>query len=342
MPIQLSEEIFRQWGFRPLGENEVMIATFTRMDVIAIEGISVVDVATAEAVLKGVPYRLAIAKGLNEACQALIADNYVDDVTAWETEKKTTGPYLLVLLGPTTAYVADRCHLKLETDGSISTYAGFTQAKHQLREWSRQILPELLTSLTAQFAVPGRHFRLRRVDEVATGTTAEGQLVRDSLLIGSARGYSSKAVPPEAVARALEQAQALSTRLKGKVAQLFNAAHEEDDDFMRFVYFFFALEQHVNAAFGQIDFTQHVDAPTVPSLAGARKDLLARSENRRNLRDRFMWCALTQWPRLEDADVQEFHRLKTVRDELLHGSRTTPPAEAVAAIEALTAKVLRQ
>ena len=66
------------------------------------------------------------------------------------------------------------------------------------------------------------------------------------------------------------------------------------------------------------------------------------TENMRNLRDRFAWCALCSWTSIGDSDVTEFKRLKDVRDAIAHGSVDVPASDAVRAIEALTIKILLQ
>lgn len=143
----------------------------------------------------------------------------------------------------------------------------------------------------------------------------------------------------------MASASALSTRLNVKVSRFFNLALFEEDDLKRFLYFFLALEVQTHLAFRAVDHSVHIGS-LVPQASVAGRSAAAllerHTENMKNLRDRFVWCALCSWTSVTDSDVTEFKRLKDIRDSIAHGSIDAPPSEAVRAIKALTIKVLLQ
>jgi hypothetical protein len=66
---------------------------------------------------------------------------------------------------------------------------------------------------------------------------------------------------------------------------------------------------------------------------------VAQSERWKALQERFVWCALSIWTQLTDADIASFKELKRVRDQLAHGEISAPSAQNVLAIEGLAKKL---
>ena len=101
-----------------------------------------------------------------------------------------------------------------------------------------------------------------------------------------------------------------------------------------------AIETH--ATFARIDHSERLLAiiqPPSHAAATTRKFFDSQSQRWTNLRDRFVWCVLCAWPHLSDDDVAQFNKLKTIRDEIAHGSLATPPKDAVVLVEQLAARL---
>lgn len=345
MALSFSDEVMKAMGFRPFADRETVRARFSCANVSAIEGITVASAELASTSIKGHVCRVAVASTVNDACQALLSDDYIADEAEWQKDKKCSGPYAMAVIGPTEEYEASSGQIKEEADGSITTYDCFPAAKALLRGIASDALPELLTSLTCNFFTPGQHLRIRSVDEVIFGATPEARTVHDLRLSMSARAFASVAVSSEKAKTSLAATVALAPKLNVKVARFFKLALFEEDDLKRFLYFFLALEVQTHATFGAVDHPTRVSSLIPPtSVAGqSAVGLLRRhTDNMKTLRDRFIWCALCSWTSIADSDVVEFKRLKDIRDAIAHGSIGVPPAEAVRAVEALTIKVLLQ
>lgn len=110
----------------------------------------------------------------------------------------------------------------------------------------------------------------------------------------------------------------------------------------KFLYFFLAIEIETHATFKRIDHVANLSTLiTAPDRVAASTQDFFDGQRQRwiNLRDRFLWCVLCVWTHLSDADVEEFGRLKSVRDDIAHGSIATPPHSAVIGAEQLAAKL---
>jgi hypothetical protein len=345
MAVTFSDEVMKAMGFRPFAAGETVRARFICLTVFAIEGITVASTEMTTLTVKRHACKLAIAPKVNDACQALLSDDYSADESDWEKEHKCSGPYALVAVGPTDEFEANAGRIKEEADGSVTTYDCFPTAKALLREVASEVLPELLTALTCNFFTPGRHFRVRSVDVATCGTTLQGRTVHDLRITLSARAFASIAATAETVQASLVGVVSQVPKLNIKVARFFKLAMFEEDDLKRFLYFFLALEVKTHATFAAVDHPGSISLIVPPlSLAGQSVAALLQrhTDNMKNLRDRFVWCSLCAWTSITDDDVTEFKRLKDIRDAIAHGSIDTPPSAAVLALQALTVKVLQQ
>lgn len=345
MAVTFSDEVMNAMGFRPFAAGETVRARFICLTVFAIEGVTVASTEMTTLTVKGHACKLAIAPKVNDACQALLSDDYAADESDWEIEHKCSGPYALVAVGPTDEFEANAGRIKEEADGSVTTYDCFPTAKALLREVASEVLPELLTALTCNFFTPGRHFRVRSVDAATCGTTPQGCTVHDLPITVSAHAFVSIAATPETVQASLVGVVSQVPKLNIKVARFFKLAMFEEDDLKRFLYFFLALEVKTHATFAAVDHPGSISLLVPPlSLAGQSVAALLQrhTDNMKNLRDRFVWCSLCAWTSITDDDVTEFKRLKDIRDAIAHGSIDTPPSSAVLALQALTVKVLQQ
>ena len=126
------------------------------------------------------------------------------------------------------------------------------------------------------------------------------------------------------------------------MARFFHLALYDDDPLKKFLYFFLTIEIAIHVTFRKIDHASNLSAlVAAPDRIAVSTQTFFVKQHKKwtNLRDRFVWCALCVWTHLGDADIEEFARLKRVRDDIAHGSIETPPYSAVTGAEKFAAKL---
>lgn len=336
----------RTTGFRPLQTGESIEASFTSVSVYEARGVTLQPgtIKLTDGAVDGVNYRIGVGAGLNDTCMALKNDVYVDDEDKWKKERKCSGPFVLIELGPTHVYAITAGHVKTENDGSATTFESFPNLTSDLAALEAAALPQIVTSLTCLLGEPNRQVELRKIDRVSTGQTKTGQALRDIRFQFSGTAYVSQGLPDSQLATNLRAVPTLAAKLNAKAARFFALGLGEDDELKQFLYFFLALEVETHAVFARIDHGTAVETlvgHTVP-LQLATVALLQRQANQlRTLFDRFVWCATCVWPDIDDDDVELFRKLKAARDGIAHGSFSEPPQGYGRLAQTLARKVLR-
>jgi hypothetical protein len=289
-------------------------------------------------------YRIAVSSSVNEACRALVDDAFTEDEEAWRKENKCTGPFALVQLGPTAEHTCESGRIKTDDDGSISTFDCFPAVRRELGQLEARALPAILSALTCVFNEEGKYVALRKIARARVGRTTAGLVLHDVCIEVRGAGYVSYNLPPESLAERLAQATQLATILNAKASRFFALGLGEDDELKRFLYFFLALEIEIHAVFGRIDHEASLQkllgTTTRPSLATVQL-LQAQAGGLTNLVDRFVWCAACVWTGVQDADIDQFKKLKRARDDIAHGSKSEPPIGYAGLAELLAHKILR-
>ena len=343
MAISLSTTLLEGMGFRSLSTAESISAKFHALHVYEIQGF-IVDEATLPAcigAIAGRAYQLAVGASVNAVCRTLVNDDLADSEQEWQKEHKCTPPYLVVHLGPTEEHSFAGTHAKMD-EPTISTHDGFPQARAELHAWAQEVLPSLLTGLASSYSLHDQPVKFVPTDRAFYGITNDDRTVLDTRVSLSAYGYGSTRVSAEQTAERLASAMAIASEMKQKVARFFHLALHEDDPLKRFLYFFLAIEIETHATFSTIDHERQFSSLVLPPARAAvtTQDFFdAQRKKWTNLKDRFVWCVICAWPHLSDSDAEEFKRLKTIRDEIAHGSLASPPADAVRAVEKLAAKL---
>lgn len=347
MSVRFSSAAMLAMGFQPLPEGGTIVAQFKSVTVFEARGIaldaqkiSVVHGSTA-----GVNYSIAVSAGLNDACEAIMADKYVDSESEWKQEQKCSGPFVLVTIGPTLDLTCLTGWLKEEENGSLTTFDSFQCLRDDMNNLESRALPRILSALACVFNDEARHVAFRKIDHAIVGRTDAGRTVRDIRIDVKAEAYVSYNIPEEALKEKLVKSMDFATSINPKVSRLFSLGLSETDDFKRFMYFFLTLEVETHAVFGRIDHAQSLasllgDANVSrPSIA----DLLKRHADQfRNLFDRFVWCATFAWSGITEEDVTHFKSLKKARDDIAHGTISEPPCGYARIAEQLVHKILWQ
>jgi hypothetical protein len=343
MAISLSTAVLEAMGFRPLSSAELISARFHALHVYAIQGVVVGEASLPARIgaIAGRPYQLAVGASVNAVCRTLVDDDLADSEQEWQKQHKCTPPYLVVHLGPTEEHNFAGTHAKMD-EPTISTYDGFPRARGELHAWAEEVLPSLFAGLASSFSLHDQPVKFVPTDRVFYGITIDGRTVIDTRVSVSASAYGSTRLSAEQAAERLASAMNIASGMKQKVARFFHLALHEDDPLKRFLYFFLAIEIETHATFSTIDHARQFSSLVLPPAHVAVTTQAFFDGQRQkwtNLMDRFVWCVICAWPHLSDLDAEEFKRLKTIRDEIAHGSLATPPADAVRAVEKLAAKL---
>lgn len=330
-------------GFRRRLPEESIAADFHSVHVYEAQGFTIEHDMVLEGggVVAASPYKLALASSVNAAARKLLSDDLTDDEDSWVAEHKCTPPFVLIHIGPTARHSMSGDFLKVEKS-SITTYEGFLPARTELRKLENSILPSVISALTCAFSTFENPVRFLKITRDVFGITPQGQVVHDFGIQVRAEVYVAKRMGSDDAAAFLERANSLAATISPKVSRFFQLALEEDDPLKKFLWFFLTIERQTHAAFTSMDHPSHmasilrspdrVHAASVEFFGG-------QLERWTTLSDRFVWCAISVWTHLGDADVAAFRRLKKVRDQIAHGELASPPADAVAEIEKLAAKL---
>lgn len=340
---KLSDHVLQRMGLKLVSPSQPLPAVFHSLRVYRIEGFGL-DAPSLEPIagnLARVPYTFAVGTSVNAICQKLIQDNYVDAESGWERDKGPP-PYLIIHIGPTVEHELSVTHV-MEDERTITTYEAFPAAIAVLDELESRILPPLLSALACSFAANSPIVRFLPIDRATIGVARDGRTIHDIRIKVEARAFVSSKLESSEIEEKLTSGVKIASAMEPKMANFLRLALEDQDPLKRFLYFFLAIESTTHATFKKIDhpasFNTLITAPGRVSES-TRDFFNAQRERWINLRDRFFWCAICVWHHLSDADIDEFRRLKEVRDQIAHGTVATPPHWAVAGAEALAKKVV--
>jgi hypothetical protein len=343
MTIQLSEYVLERMGFKSLSPSRPLAAVFHSLHVYEIRGFTLeaLSLEPISGTVAGIAYTLSVGSSVNAVCLRIVQDDYANSESEWQAAHKCTPPYLVVHLGPTTKHESVVSRAK-EEGRTIATYDRFPAAKAELEVLKDKVLPPLLSALACSFSTSDPAVRFLPVDCTVFGITPDGRTVHDLRLLSSASLSLSSKLEPTQLEGRLASGVNIASAMNPKVARFFHLALNEADQLKKFLYFFLAIEIETHATFKRIDHVANLSTLiTAPDRVAASTQDFFDGQRQRwiNLRDRFLWCVLCVWTHLSDADVEEFGRLKSVRDDIAHGSIATPPHSAVIGAEQLAAKL---
>lgn len=339
----LTHYALEQMGFRRLREFETLSANFSSVHAFEIQGISPTTnvVITNAGIIDGVDYRFAFSDSLNTATQHVACVNFTDYEAEWVKEHKCTPPYFLIHIGPTSTHEMTGKFLKEESSG-LHTYDAFIPARQELRRMESAVVPRLLSALSCVFGSLRNPVRFRELERAVAGKSSTGLTVFDFGLDFRGELQVGQAVAQADLTDLFNRSADLAGRMNLQVARFYHLALKEDDPLKRFLYLFLTVERHTHATFKIID---HAACMLAISSAPARVQATAASflgsqpDRWKSLQERFTWCALTAWSHVSDEDVENFARVKKVRDQIAHGEIAAPPGDAVALVEKIAAKL---
>jgi hypothetical protein len=345
MSLKISSSVLNGMGFRQIAQGEILNAAFHGIYIYELRGITLDDSVLHQirGIISGVAYTGAVGKSIKDVYESIIDDELETDEDEWAEEHHCLPPYIVLHFGPTAMHQCTEGHVK-EEGTLLVTYDSFAKAKFELRSIVDKALPSLITSLTCCLSSFDHYVNIVLLDQRIYGITSDGRFLKDEQFQLSASGYTSYKFTSERLQTALVSASSLAASINPKVSRLFHLAMEEKDQLKRFLFLFLVIEIETHATFTAIDHCTHISR-IVNSEDRIRLSSMSFFESQPerwiNLKDRFIWCALCKWKQITDTDVDDFKRLKKVRDDIAHGSLSEPPPDAVNSAKRLSMKLLQ-
>lgn len=265
---------------------------------------------------------VAISNSINEACQLLTGDDFVDgNEEEWIKKKKVTPPFVLIYFKEFQSRTLNGGHRK-EYDGNIFTYDAFPEGKQDIKKWEKESLPSIFTALIVHFSKLDRPASLLPIERAIFGTTNKSTTLFDVKLTGNATLVVSSGKTAEEINESLAKSSALLSKLTYKSSRHIYSALNESDRLKQFVSYFLFLERHTHSQFKSLSYENDAhNAFNVPERVRESAKLFfeSRFNDSKNLVQRFHWCAILAWQQLNDKDIGDFLDIKKVRDKLTHG-----------------------
>lgn len=347
MTATFSTYALEAMGFRDLIDRGSLSASFMSVTAYEARGISLPDgfASARQARVAGADYRIALSSSINTACQHLIGDDFAEAEAQWRKEVNTSGPFVLVAVGPTDFIECEAGRTMRMPDGSLSTYNCFPGVRETLKSLEERILPPVIATLTLALSEPDRYVTLRKLSQGSAGRATDGTTIHDVRLEIHAELTTSHLLSKERAVEILDASVERAPKIHHRAATYFALGTAESDQLKKFLYFFLSLEVETHAIFGRIDhggeFRTKVLSDGTSFPRPSTVDLITRDIAKwDNLFDRFVWCAACAWPRLTDDDIKLFKELKSVRDGIAHGRISIPPAGSARKAELLAHKIL--
>lgn len=342
MSVTFSTAVFDSMGFVPLPEGEAIEAVFHSFHVFAARGFTLHEsgVTTLKSAVSGTNYEIGVGNSVNAITGALLGTPYTEDEPTWSTEHRCTPPYAVIHFGPTALQTVTAGRVKRDGTG-LYTYDAFGAAKDELRRLEAAALPTIEMALACEFGSGSHAVRFVSVDHAMFGLTPDNATVHDVRLTVRATGYVSRPLAAGEIEAKLNSTASVAAALDSRVARFFQLGLRESDDVKKFLYHFLAIEIETHNVFRSSSAAVHLKNGAIlePRARESLSLLLESRDNWKSLADRFIWCVVSTWKHLSDADIREFKRLKKIRDAIAHGALAAPEPDAVLAVEHLARRI---
>jgi hypothetical protein len=246
-------------------------------------------------------------------------------------------------------------YLVIEARGEVSDFTAFSQqeyaefvvyvdgvAKGPIRSATAN---QIMAIITAIAILVDNVLGVKKVTDAIVFFRDDGKPVYSYTFTGSATGYISKPLQPEAI----NPIQAVFDQLLGnqeldRISRLLVSSLQSSDDPLRsFLSAWTALEIFVNKTFNHYDtvFFQQLTAGNHPSVRGQYLERIRSvMESKYRLADRFMLISCQLCPDDADEDMQSFMNAKEQRDKLAHGQDVSETGLPVGSVQKLVRKYL--
>ncbi len=210
-----------------------------------------------------------------------------------------------------------------EKDGNIYLYDGFPDGTPEIKLWERELLPNIVGSMTVHFSSPDQMAELVPVERSVFGITTTGKTVFDrKITSGPVKMSVSSYQKLEEINSSLQSSSSLYDTLDKNSTQHLYTAFNEKDKLKQFLNYFLFVERFTHNQYkvlaGKLDLSDLVNLPDSLKSSGLTffKDQFGLAKN---LSQRFHWCAIMHWKKIDDSDVSFFIEAKKLRDKISHG-----------------------
>ena len=170
--ITLSNDALKGIGFSEYPDSDELEIRFIIVRVFSVEGLSFSPESSTtltEVFDFGSNCSAVVSNSLNEACQALTGDNFVDeDESEWVEKKKARPPFALIRFQEFETRTLKGGWRKKDEE-SLVTYDAFPDGKADIKKWEKQSLPSIVTSLVVNMSTMDRPVNLVPVERAISG-----------------------------------------------------------------------------------------------------------------------------------------------------------------------------
>lgn len=342
--MPLTKHGIEAMGFTEMPSETKIEAIFNSVIVYSIEGINIKELKSKtfpDLSHQDEDFSFSFGNSINEISNYLFGNDYVEDEDACQKENNVSPPFFIIHFKIKKPFICSSGYWKRDED-KLYTYDCFPNAKKTLKERENNIIPSLISSLTVQLSKVHKPIRFQSINRTVYAKTSEDEILYDVRVELSAQVSTSKNVLPSEIKGKIDESLEQYPEFKPRVASLFYSGLKEEDRFKKFMNLYQSLEIFIHKTFAQINFENHVDK--ISSFPGrlektAKNFFINIQGQSRNLTQRFMWCAILQWERLEDLDVENFKKIKKTRDALSHGEEIPESNLQIEELENLLLKV---
>lgn len=342
----LTNYALERMGFAEIPSDLVIEARFCSLNIYEVRGL-VSDRASPlkPDELKCADNEIALSLGdsVNEICQVLLGENFVDEEEKWQSDTKTSPPYLAVLTQLDKAVACSGGYWKQEQE-HIVTHDCFSDVKEALRNLENRRTSVAVAALSASLSSDQKAFFFIPIAREVFAETNLNKRLIDLRFQFSAEGYVSSPMATHIVSEKIASSKKLAKALHPKVGYFFMLAAKENDPLKKFLYLYLVIEIHTHQTFKDLDYcgaleSLHVLPDRVASSAAAF--YVERQKESKNLSQRFMWCSILRWAEIHDADIDAFKSIKGVRDRIYHGEEVNEKSLPIHQAQALALKLMR-
>ncbi|GEM_PF-2717963 len=345
--MRFSGHVLENVGFQKIPDETVIKAQFRSVIVYEARGIisdkgDPIDPSFLE--YSDGEVSLSLGDSVNEICRVLIDDDFTDDENEWEKERKTAPPYLIVVTKCPEEVVCSDGYWK--NDGEkIVTQDCFPEGRESLRLLEKKRTSVLVSSLSALLSSEQNPVVFIQVHRAVFAETNLNMRLIDSWCSLSGEGHILSRIDNESISDKIKYIFSLSDSIHTRVGYFFNLAVNEKDRLKKFLYFYSAIEVHINKTFKELISDPDLTIPRImPSrIAGFARlfDIKIPIQKATNIFHRFMWCSILQWGDVNNSDVNKFKALKSTRDRIYHGEDVEEKTLPIGEAQSLALKIIR-
>lgn len=344
--LNLSTGALKNMGFDNFNEDNSFEATFHSITIYQIRGIvDNSDFSNSPSLLTKITddVSLSIGSSLNDICNTLTGEDWVDNEEEWKKEKNISPPYLMVLVNLPGSTTCKSGFIKHDKD-KLVTYNCFTEEKEQIAKFEKEKSYPIVTALSATLSAENQLVTFHPIEKSVYGITADGKQIHDMLMTAHGEMSTAKVFQISEITIGIETAFKIGKSLHYKVGYFFDLATNEKDNLKKYLYYFLVLEVHTHQIFKNLDYISSFDSiNSLPDRIEKEAKALFQTyqKDAKNLVHRFIWCSLLSWKDISDEDIQLFKELKKIRDQIFHGEEVDLRALPINQARLLALKMIR-